>query len=941
MLRIQRLSGDSLPMDQCYINLALVEQRGEQIDRSSGRDGEPSLRPSPFSLDARLKVETPHKDLLVTLPKLFDQRKSHSGDLRQPKRILIRGRAGIGKTTLCKKIVHDFTHRTMWQDQFQRLIWVQLRDLKTLEKHTLSEMLQHIHFQENTSEHVLYNVLAQHIEQTESRDTLFLLDGLDEVSDMAMWRQHSPQHAGHAFLKALLNKPNLIITTRPNTALPSGCGKPDLELDTVGFSPDEVNKYLEKVVSNKEKVVSIQSFLRKNRLMQSLVRIPIQLDALCFVWTTASSDIILQTMTAVYAEITRQLWRKDVERLGIVEGPDLRNILPSAIDHYSSRESNILGKLAFSGLRSNTIEFQQSHQDALCKSVEHHTQNTPLERMFDEVSFLRYSNPSAEIFNRNYHFIHLTFQEYFAATYFVQKWNDGQNLECINFGGKTVHDPEISCMTFLQQHKYTARYEIMWRFVTGLLDTRGDVTVFFDMIRQEPVDLLGPAHQRLVIHCLNEAVNLPACLIRSEMEEQLSKWLFFEDSLTGRSFLASEPEFPDTVLCKALVSFPAGLKVRVLESLIFVNKEISNTAITTLTTLLEDDESSIRRAAAEVIGKQSSLPEPTITTLTTLLEDDEWIVRETATRAIGEQSSLPEPTITTLATLLKHDDWSVRESAAEAIGKQSSLSESTMTTLTTLLKHNNGFVRGAAVRAIGKQSSLPESTIMILATLLKQNNWSVRKAAAEAIGKQSGLPESTIMTLATLLEDDEWIVREAATRAIGKQSSLPESTITTLTTLLEDDESSIRRAAAEVIGKQSRLPEPTITTLIVLLNHKDGVIRRRVVVTLCSASIPLENIFISSGWLLTSQRSPLSIGPVSLNLCLMESFYEVLLRRSFWEQLSLYFDGNICYLDHSSGLWKAALEQNDARRFRAAIERRKDFTSSIRVSYMPGVNLEP
>lgn len=406
-LSIKRLSGDSLSIDRCYINLALVEQWGEHIDRSSGRDGKSSLQSSPFSLDARLKIETPHKDLLVTLPKLFDQRENSSGDLRQPKRIFIRGRAGVGKTTLCKKIVHDVVHGNMWKGMFQRVIWVQLRDLVPLsdKKYTLGGLFHHFLFQGYTGGDLLYDKLAQHIEQTGSRETLFLLDGLDEVSDIAMRREQSVQHPGHAFLKGLLNNPNVIITSRPHTSLPSECDEPDLELDTVGFSPDEVNEYLRKVVSDPEDVVAIKSYLQKNPLMQSLVRIAIQLDALCYVWKTDSSDVILETMTAVYTEITRQLLRKDIERLGIGPKSGLQDLLPYEIERYSSPVSRVLEKLAFSGLYNNIVELQMSHLNSLLEGIEF---DMPLATTFGKISFLRSSNSSAETSRRRHHFMHLT-----------------------------------------------------------------------------------------------------------------------------------------------------------------------------------------------------------------------------------------------------------------------------------------------------------------------------------------------------------------------------------------------------------------------------------------------------------------------------------------------------------------------------------------------------
>lgn len=110
-LRIGRLSGDLLSMDQCYINLAIVEQSGPD----AGRSNEGDAKPSPFSLFARQKVETPDKNIEVKLPTIFNERKGRHGRAVQPRRILIRGRAGVGKTTLCKNIVHEFSRGT-WSE---------------------------------------------------------------------------------------------------------------------------------------------------------------------------------------------------------------------------------------------------------------------------------------------------------------------------------------------------------------------------------------------------------------------------------------------------------------------------------------------------------------------------------------------------------------------------------------------------------------------------------------------------------------------------------------------------------------------------------------------------------------------------------------------------------------------------------------------------------
>lgn len=53
-LKIERLSGDLLAMEQCYINLAIVKQSSQD---TGGPNRDPAA--SPFSVFARQKVETP------------------------------------------------------------------------------------------------------------------------------------------------------------------------------------------------------------------------------------------------------------------------------------------------------------------------------------------------------------------------------------------------------------------------------------------------------------------------------------------------------------------------------------------------------------------------------------------------------------------------------------------------------------------------------------------------------------------------------------------------------------------------------------------------------------------------------------------------------------------------------------------------------------------
>jgi hypothetical protein len=245
----------------------------------------------------------------------------------------------------------------------------------------------------------------------------------------------------------------------------------------------------------------------------------------------------------------------------------------------------------------------------------------------------------------------------------------------------------ITCQAFLQKHKYDARYDIMWRFVAGLLDGHGedDIMGFFKKIKSDPIDLLGPTHQRLIMHCLDEAVYLPSGPFRADMEHQLSQWLLFECGFRWSASLASESEFPDNALHSALEDCTKDDKVTILHALQRTGRYLSLRTIGYLGTLLQHEENFVRSTAARAIGRQSNLPESAIAALIALLQHKESGVRSAAAEAIGRQSNLPESAIAALIALLQHKESDIRSDAAEAIGGQSNVLDQLLETSGVLL----------------------------------------------------------------------------------------------------------------------------------------------------------------------------------------------------------------------------------------------------------------
>ncbi len=828
-LAIQRLSGPPLSMKHCYINLAIIEHEKAHKKEEKTKEGkEKEIALSPFQRlpSSEAIASNPHK--FVPLEQLFEPRKLSDGKEVVPKRILIRGRAGVGKTTLSKKIVYDYTQKAQWRDRFDYLLRIPLRTLKGKQHCDWATLFHETYFHTHPKGLVLAQALATQIKGSAQKRTLFVLDGWDEVAQE--WGEHEPMAE---FLKDLLNQPAVLITSRPFVDLKQVQAM-ELELETVGFSRENVTAYLNNpAMMSVSQAKEMKRFIQTNAFIQKLVNVPIQLDALCYSWDEikrlqqdASSEM---TVTALYQAMMNKLWRKDMLRLGKQESEKLLPVKAiggvSHIEQAMRTESNFLSALAFHGLQDNRIEFDTRYLGNLIEQLanEDVLLSLTLEDDLKKLSFLH--TDDAEEGQRSYHFMHLTFQEFFAAKHFVTHWKTGRQITLLSVHTQQWKKalPEV----FVRQHKYNPRYEIFWWFVSGLLRSEA-LERFFSLLEAEPRDLFGPSHQRLIMSCLNEASRAPAIGLPSEirygLEQHLAQWLQWEIDKTKACTLAHQPTFPEHVLLNCLNEVASEEARLAIARALGYRSALSVSALPALLALAQDHDGRMRHNAAEALAQLSLLTEPALQALLALAKDRD--VRHTAFKALGQHSLRSESALQALLALTKEHDRYVRRAAAQALGELPSLPESALLALLALAKDQDSDVRHAAAQALGELPSLPESALLALLTLTKDQDSDVRRATAQALGELPSLPESALLALLALTKDQDSDVRCAAAQALGELPSLPESALLALLALAKDQDSDVKRAAAQALGELPSLPESALLGLLALTEEHDSDVRR-------------------------------------------------------------------------------------------------------------------
>ncbi|KAI1424772.1 ARM repeat-containing protein [Xylaria sp. FL1777] len=873
-LKIERLSGDQLPMDQCYINLIIVE-------RSITGLGE---HESSFSLQSRLSVESPQKGMEIALPTLFQTRHTTNGRIT-PRRILIHGRAGVGKTTLCKKIVYEFIHRNLWSDLFDWVLWVPLRNLKLEERRRSAEynfrdLFRHEYFSQHPEGNELADALWRALIETKGARILFLLDGLDEVS-------RDLEGNMLYFLKELLNQSNVIITARPNATIPTNIEPLHLQLDTIGFHSNQVNTYIKSVFTDMQtgkldlgKMEEIQSFLSCHPLIQGLVRIPIQLDVLCYTWNDyrgmkPNGADAQETMTAIYQRIEQTLWRKDAENLEKWTRSQIQDAYDEDIRTSTDDEQRIIELLAFYGMYNDVIDFEPRHRGIISKHFKHHDRKFLLDSMLGRVSFLRSSNLSSKANKRNYHFLHLTFQEYFGARYFVRQWKSQQPLKCL--GLEDEENTSTGPTEFLRRNKYNARYDIFWRFVAGLLSSGRESRAFFQTIEAEPRDLLGGAHQRLVAHCLSETLRSIPHRIR--LEDQLVRWLLFECSFRQKSVLAEELELGVNVMKKALQQAPEGAHILInsykermseerarfmalliederyymrnsallalqgqtvvqqhLQSIVgclgdqnfnvkesafraLEGQKLRNEHLDIVIASLEDEYYGIRQGALRVLQRQT-LPKKYLQAVTVYLQSEDYDARSLAAQILHSQPASDE-LFQCIEPYLYSENPDIRASALYALEDQP-ISNEYLQAVIVCLEDVDSFLRRAAVRMLQTQPATKEY-FQSIAPYLHHENPDARVAALEALEGRP-IPKELLQAVMVCLEDDSPDVRDGAVRTLRSQPAKKEH-LQRIAPYLSSRIWEARAGALQMLGRQPAILETHLQAIVTGLNDEIAAVK--------------------------------------------------------------------------------------------------------------------
>ena len=310
-----------------------------------------------------------------------------------PRRILIEGKAGVGKSTFVSELAYDWACQSTNLEQFKLVLLIELKQTKGS---TLKEAIFAQLFPRDFcfSAEKLFQYISAHQE-----GVLFILDGYDEINPSEL------RDVQDLITGKILRNGTVLVTSRP------GKGSRihwfmDLRIKITGFNTEDMHEFVLKYFQdNPESAKSLIAELEMHPVAQDIARIPLTAVLLCAMWEEMPHTSLLCTVTGLFSELTVSLVKRFYARNPCGVSRDAEDIfsledIPQGLLHSLL----LLGEISLNGLLKDKLIFDLREVEKRCG------------RDVLDLGFLSRETSSSRLKPiKKCRFVHRSYQEFLAA----------------------------------------------------------------------------------------------------------------------------------------------------------------------------------------------------------------------------------------------------------------------------------------------------------------------------------------------------------------------------------------------------------------------------------------------------------------------------------------------------------------------------------------------